>query len=90
MNKQVPKYCYFCESCKAGFEITHSIKERKKKCDLCDAVPLRLIPSIPTYINKITKDLDKKVGSLVEEYIKKNRESVSEEKKKLREKEYKT
>ena len=45
---------------------------------------------LKNYLNKLKKSSDKKVGSVVEEYIKKNRESVSEEKKKLREKEYKT
>jgi hypothetical protein len=60
-----------------------------KKCELCDAHALRRLPSIPNYINKVSKSSDKKVGSVVEEYIKKNRESISEEKKKLKEKEYK-
>tara|TARA_R110000751_G_scaffold298161_2_gene408013 strand:- start:312 stop:458 length:147 start_codon:yes stop_codon:yes gene_type:complete len=48
------------------------------------------VPSIPSYIGRLNKSSEKKTGSIVEEYIKKNRESVSEEKKKLREKEYKT
>jgi len=38
----------------------------------------------------LNKKSDKKVGSVVEDYIKKNKESISEEKRKLREKEYKT
>ena len=85
----MPKYCYFCESCKTGFEITHSMKEKREKCELCEAFALRRIPSIPNYINKINKSSDKKVGSVVEDYIKKNKESISEEKRKLREKEHK-
>jgi|TARA_Y100000034_G_C6826361_1_gene372612 hypothetical protein len=64
--------------------------ESLENCISCESRAFRRIPSIPTYINKITEEPDKKVGSLVEEYIKKNRESVSEERKKLRGKEYKT
>jgi putative FmdB family regulatory protein len=85
----VPKYCYYCESCKMGFEIVHSMKEKKEQCEACGAYALRRLPSIPNYIKKINKDPNKKVGTVVEEYIRKNKESISEEKKKLREKEYK-
>lgn len=60
-----------------------------ENCTICDSQAFRRVPSIPTYISKITKESDKKVGSLVEEYIKKNRNSVAEEKKKLKGREYK-
>ena len=64
--------------------------ESLENCISCESRTFRRVPSIPTYINKLKKSSEKKTGSIVEEYIKKNRESVSEEKKKLREKEYKT
>ena len=63
--------------------------ESLENCTFCDSQAFRRVPSIPFYISKINKS-DKKVGSLVEEYIEKNKESISEEKKKLRQKEYKT
>lgn len=85
----MPKYCYYCESCKIGYEVAHSIKERLEKCDNCDQYTLRIIPSIPAYLSKINKAGKKKVGSVVEEYIEKNRESIKEEKEKLKNQEYK-
>jgi len=86
----MPRYNYHCESCNEYFEIKHGMTESLENCISCESSGFRRVPSIPTYINKITRESDKKVGSVVEEYIEKNRESVSEEKKKLREKEYKT
>lgn len=63
--------------------------ERLENCTTCNSQAFRRVPSIPTYVGKINKNSDRKVGSLVEEYIEKNRESVAEEKKRLKEKEYK-
>ena len=85
----MPKYCYYCESCKGAYEVVHSMKERLKKCDLCNQYALRIIPSIPSYLSKKKAEKDKKVGSVVEEYIEKNKESVKEEKEKLKNQEYK-
>jgi putative FmdB family regulatory protein len=85
----MPKYCYYCESCKEAYEVVHSMKERLKKCDLCNEHTLRIIPSIPAYLSKKKSEKEKKVGSVVEEYIEKNKESIKEEKKKLKNKEYK-
>ena len=65
------------------------MSESLENCNICDSQAFRRVPSIPSYINKLNKSSDKKVGSVVEDYIKKNKESISEEKKKLREKEYK-
>jgi len=86
----MPRYNYHCEDCDEYFEIKHGMMESLENCNICDSQAFRRVPSIPTYINKLKKSSEKKTGSIVEEYIKKNRESVSEEKKKLREKEYKT
>jgi len=85
----LPKYCYYCESCKIGYEVVHSIKERLKKCEYCDQYALRIIPSIPAYLSKKKIEKDKKVGSVVEEYIEKNKKSIKEEKEKLKNQEYK-
>jgi len=86
----MPRYNYHCEDCDEYFEIKHSMSESLENCNICSSQAFRRVPSIPSYINKINKSSDKKVGSVVEDYIKKNKESISEEKKKLREKEYKT
>jgi len=84
----MPRYNYHCIDCDEYFEIRHSMTESLENCTICDSQAFRRIPSIPTYINKINKS-DRKVGSLVEEYIEKNKKSVAEEKKKLKKKEYK-
>ena len=57
-----------------GFEIVHSMKEKKEQCEACGAYALRRLPSIPNYIKKINKDPNKKVGTVVEEYIRKNKD----------------
>lgn len=58
-------------------------------CVECESDAFSRIPSIPSYITKINKPKEKKAGSLVEEYIKKNKEAVKEEKQRLKSKEYK-
>ena len=86
----MPRYNYHCEDCDEYFEIKHGMSETLTNCNSCDSLDFHRVPSIPSYISKINKSSDKKVGSVVEDYIKKNKESISEEKRKLREKEYKT
>lgn len=58
-------------------------------CIACESSQFSRVPSIPTYIQKAAPVGEKKVGSVVEEYIKENRKSVKEEKKKLKNQEYK-
>ena len=85
----MPKYNYYCDECEEYFEIRHSMIESLDNCILCDhPSPIR-VPSIPNYITKINKPKERKAGSLVEEYIKKNKEAVKEEKQNLKSKEYK-
>ncbi len=86
----MPRYDYYCQECDEYFEITHSMTETLENCQECDSQDFGRIPSTPTYIRKkrVAK-IDKKAGSLVEEYIRKNKESVKEEKKKLKGQEYK-
>jgi hypothetical protein len=58
-------------------------------CIACESSQFSRVPSIPAYIQKAAPTGEKKVGSVVEEYIKENRKSVKEEKKKLKNQEYK-
>ena len=86
----MPKYCYYCDSCKTGFETTHSIKEKLEKCEFCGVYnALKKIPSIPIYLTKNKEKKDNKVGSLVEEHIEENREILKKEKERLKKVEYK-
>lgn len=85
----MPRYDYYCEECDEYFEIIHSMTESLENCEECDSQAFSRVPSIPTYITKKVKSSDKKVGSLVEEYIKINKESINEEKSRLKSQEYK-
>ena len=58
-------------------------------CIACESPQFTRVPSIPTYIEKKKQNSERKTGSLVEEYIEKNKKSVQEEKKRLRSQEYK-
>jgi len=59
-------------------------------CVCCESDTFSRIPSIPSYINKITVSNEARPGELVEEYIKKNRQSVKEEKERLKKQEFKS
>jgi|2_EtaG_2_1085320.scaffolds.fasta_scaffold269554_2 putative FmdB family regulatory protein len=88
----MPKYSYYCDNCQTEFEISHSIKEKLEKCGVCgvdDA--LEKLPSIPIIMsrNSSKNSTKSKVGEVVEEYIEKNRKQLAEEKKRLKEVEYK-
>jgi len=58
-------------------------------CIACESSEFTRVPSIPTYIEKVKQTTERKTGSLVEEYIEKNKKSVQEEKKRLKSQEYK-
>ena len=85
----MPRYNYYCEDCDEYFELSHSMTEIMEECTLCESPQFTRVPSIPTYVQKPKQLKEKKVGSLVEEYIEKNRKSVKEEKKILKNQEYK-
>lgn len=85
----MPRYNYFCEECDDYFELLHSMTELVECCIECESPKFTRVPSIPTYIEKKKQSSERKTGSLVEEYIEKNKKSVQEEKKRLRSQEYK-
>ena len=85
----MPRYNYYCEDCDDYFELSHSMTEVVEECTLCESLQFTRVPSMPAYIQKLKQSKEKKVGSLVEEYIEKNRKSVQDEKKKLKNQEYK-
>jgi putative FmdB family regulatory protein len=85
----MPRYNYHCEECEEYFEVIHSMSGTQEECILCDSPEISRVMCIPNYITKVTKTGSTKAGALVEEYIKKNKESIREEKKKLKSQEYK-
>ncbi len=89
MKRTMPKYNYYCKECEEYFELKHSMVDIVEFCVECESNSFTRIPCIPSYITKINKPKESKAGSLVEEYIKKNKEAVKEEKQRLKSKEYK-
>ena len=87
MVEVMPKYLYHCESCKERFVAYHLMSEKLEQCEKCgDENSLKKLPLFPINLNKNKKK--KKVGEVVEQYIKDTKEEVKEEKEKLK-KEYK-
>lgn len=85
----MPRYNYYCKECDDFYELQHSMTELLEACITCESLEFRRVPSIPTYIEKVNKPIEQKIGSVVEDYIEKNKKSVREEKKRLKSQEYK-
>ncbi len=85
----MPRYNYFCQECDDYFELSHSMTDLIEVCIACESPDFRRVPCVPTYIQKQKSGSERKVGSLVEEYIEKNRKSVQDEKKNLKNQEFK-
>ena len=85
----MPRYNYYCDECDDYFELSHSMTELLEECTICSSSEFTRVPSIPTYIEKVKKEVERKTGSFVEEYIEKNKKSIQEEKKRLKSQEYK-
>ncbi len=76
----MPKYCYKCPECEGEYEVRHGMTERLETCKVCEYEGvLTRIPQLTTTIKK--QEQNGKVGSLVKEYIEKNKETLREEKK---------
>jgi len=86
----MPCYNYHCQACDEYFEIQHAMTENQENCLKCDSLEFKRVLSVPLYVKKINKNTqDAQPGSLVEEYIEKNRQAVKEEKNRLSKQEYK-
>ncbi len=85
----MPRYNYYCQECDDYFELSHSMIEKVEECIACESPSFNRVPSIPVYMQKQKVEAESKTGDLVEEYIKQNKQSVKEEKDRLRNKVYK-
>ena len=74
----MPKYCYRCKNCEYQFEVRHAMRDRLYDCEKC-GLPEVLV-RIPQLVYKQSIEPEK-TGSLVKEYIEKNREVLKEQKK---------
>ena len=82
----MPRYVYSCEKCNNNFEYYHSMTEKKTECEVCNEQTLL---KIPVFNGIIKKEMQKKVGTIVENYIEEAREEIKKEKEELKKLEYK-
>jgi len=85
----MPKYNYRCDKCEDLFETVHSMTEKLYDCTKCEhSGSLVRVPS--AFVTKQKKTNKKqKAGSVVEKNINEFREALKEQKKELKETEYK-
>ena len=88
----MPKYFYKClrDECKQVFEAVHSMKEKLDTCLHCsgsvERVPMNMIN---VFKNSSEDQAKQKTGSVVKKSIEEFRKDLKDEKKRLREIEYK-
>mgnify|MGYP003129973013 FL=1 len=88
----MPKYFYKClsDECKQVFEVVHSMKEKLDTCLHCsgnvERVPMNTVSVFKNSSNEKSKQ---KTGSVVKKSIEEFKQDLKDEKKRLREIEYK-
>ena len=82
----MPRYTYKCKECEHIFEKMHSMSEKLKDCDACGTKE-----SLTRVPNFVTKKIDRKgkAGDIVKQFIDDVKSEVAQEKKKMKEEEYK-
>ena len=78
----MPKYFYRCAACSEEFEIYHSMKDKLTDCEHCNTSGS--LSRVPSIMQKIKKVENKKVGSVVKQYIKDAKEDLKSEKNKMK------
>ena len=77
----MPKYCYKCSECENEIEVRHGMTERLTDCEVCDIQGvLTRIPQLTNIVRKQEQG-ERKIGSLVKDYIRDNKEILKEQKK---------
>ena len=84
----MPRYNYYCEECDSYYELEHSMVSVVEDCIACESPQFARVPSIPAYMQKARIEQEFSTGDMVEEYIKKNKKSIQEQKSELKEKLY--
>ena len=80
----MPRYTYQCTECEEEMILSHSIKEVKKDCELCNSEgSLKKILSSFFAPKKVLEK--KKTGSVVKSFIEEAREEIKNEKKNRKE-----
>ena len=80
----MPRYCYRCEFCKEVFEVSHGMFFEQERCTKCNKEgglvkqPFFNIKKCDTTVKK------KKVGTVVDEYIKDAKQDLKKQKNDLK------
>ena len=80
----MPRYVYKCNKCDESFVVVHGMTEDMDHCEVCfELNHVHRIPQMPSV--KIVKE---EAGKIVREYIEDAKKDLSNEKRKLKEKDY--
>jgi len=88
----MPIYVYLCEECGKEIKARHSIKEKYTACqEIEDCKMNGTLRRLPSNFRAQYKqqEQERKVGSLVKDFIEDNKEDLKKEKEALRNQEYK-
>jgi len=84
----MPRYIYKCNDCGRQFLVTHSVDEEETICAYCGTEgKLFRVPSMLNTQKKTSKK--KKVGNVVDKFIKETKNEIELDKDSLRKREYK-
>lgn len=80
----MPRYTYRCEECEEEMLLSHSIKETKQDCELCNS-EASLKKILSSFFTPKAVSEKKKIGSVVKSFIEEAKEDVKNEKKNRKE-----
>ena len=81
----MPKYIYKCKECEDIFEASHSMSERLTDCETCNTIDS--LKKLPSHI--ATQYKDNQAGKVVDSYIEEAKQDIAEEKRRLKEQDWK-
>jgi len=80
----VPRYAYRCEHCKEVFEINHGMFFEQERCIKCNTSgSLVKVPDF-TIKKQLEKPTSKRVGAVVDEFIKDAKKDLKQQRKELK------
>ena len=79
----MPRYTYICENCKEVFEVNHGMFFEQEQCIKCHTSGFLAKIPIFTVKKKEQKQSNKKIGSVVDEFIKDAKQDLKKQKKDL-------
>ena len=74
----MPRYIYFCESCKTDFTVFHGMNDTQDMCIKCESDKIKKMLTKPIRQNN---KKEQSTGNLTKKYIEDNREILEDLKK---------